>query len=213
MESSRNAYLIGVISSLILLKYGNNIDKNIGLFFFIVAQMQIIEYFIWKDKSCGKINNIASKLIVPELSMQVIGMILGAYLFNTTNISKENMFIILILTIILTIGSLLYYFYYINNETLCSKKILNKGIEWDIGTFNIIDDKDIFSIIWKIIYYSVLFFFPLLWKSTYKKYIYVITAITSYVWIRINNKITWKSRWCYPASFASIYFVLLMLIN
>ena len=33
-ESSRNAYIIGSVSSLILMLFGDKVDKNIGLFFF-----------------------------------------------------------------------------------------------------------------------------------------------------------------------------------
>ena len=67
LESSRNAYIIGTIASLILLYYGDNVDKNIGSFFLAVAQIQLIEYFIWKDQSCGSMNHYASRMIVPVL--------------------------------------------------------------------------------------------------------------------------------------------------
>ncbi len=90
-ESSRNAYIVGSISSILLMLLGNNIYKNIGFFFLIVVQMQLIEYFIWIDQSCGNINNFASKMIVPELSMQALAMVLGALIFKTTNLSNSSL--------------------------------------------------------------------------------------------------------------------------
>ena len=77
-ESSRNAYIIGSVSSLILMLFGDKVDKNIGLFFLVVAQMQLIEYFIWKDQECGEINNIASKMILPELTLRSNGYDTGS---------------------------------------------------------------------------------------------------------------------------------------
>ena len=212
-ESSRNAYIIGSVSSLILMLFGDKVDKNIGLFFLVVAQMQLIEYFIWKDQECGEINNIASKMILPELTLQATAMILGAYIFNSAAISEKTMNNLLFLTSIITVFIIFTYLHSVKDVKLCSKKVHNKGIKWDIGNMNVIRQNDIISILWKIFYYGCFFLFPLLWKSSVKKYIFLFSSILSWLYIQYINQITWESRWCYPASLIPIIYIILMLLQ
>ena len=213
LESSRNAYIIGTISSSILMIFGDKVDKNIGLFFLVVAQMQLIEYFIWKDQQCGEMNNIASKMILPELTTQALAMIFGAYLFKSTILSKKSMDKLAFWIVISSVFASLAYLYSVRNEKLCSKKVHNKGIKWDIGSNNVIRQYDIISLIWKVVYYGCLFLFPLLWKSNIKKYIFVFSSILSWLYIQYINQITWESRWCYPASLIPIIYIILMLLQ
>jgi len=213
LESSKNAYIIGTISSSMLMIFGDNVDKNIGLFFLIVAQMQLIEYFIWKDQSCGEVNNIASKMILPELIGQALAMILGAYLFNSTILSKKTIGQLTFMTTVIGIVASITYVYSVRNEKVCSKKVYNKGIKWDIGTNNVIRQTDAISLLWKVMYYGSLFLFPLLWKSNIKKYIYVVSTITSWLYIQYVNQTTWESRWCYPASLIPSFYLLLMTLD
>lgn len=212
-ESSRNAYIVGSISSILLMLLGNNIYKNIGFFFLIVVQMQLIEYFIWIDHSCGNINNFASKMIVPELSMQALAMVLGALIFKTTNLSNSSLIALVLFVSFVEFGTIFLYLNNIKNEKLCSKKIQNKGIVWDLGKYDLIKNNDILSMLWSIVYYSCLFAFPFLWKSNSTKYIFAFIMIFSYLTIRLENQISWQSRWCFPAAIIPSFYVLLMLLG
>lgn len=214
-ESSANAYGLGTLASLILLAYGDRIDKNIGLFFLVVVQMQLIEYFIWKDpKRCGETNNLASKMIVPELTMQAVAMIVGAYWFGTTVLPKSVMTRLFQGAIAFAIITIIPYFIRIWPQHLCSIKVPHRGIKWDIGNIDMINSlDDPFSLVWKIAYYGALFWFPLLWNSPVKKYIFFAVTVGSWLWIRYTNKITWGSRWCFPAALIPTLYVSLMILG
>jgi len=198
IESSKNAYIIGTLSSLILLIKGNNMYKNIGLFFLAVAQMQLLEYFIWSDQGCGYINNNA--------------LILGSYIFDITILSKSLMSNITIFVVLFEVITSILYLYITRKELVCSLPIKNKGIEWNIGQSNIIGS-DVIRNIWATIYFSILFAFPLLWKGDLIKYLFCFIMIGSYTLVRVQNEITWQSRWCFPASIIPVIYVVLMLLG
>lgn len=213
IESSRNAYIIGTIASIILLVYGDNVDKNIGVLCLTVVQMQLIEYFIWKDQSCGSMNNYASKMIVPELILQIVAMVGGSYFFHSSTLSQTevwNLFSIVLIVAVITIG---INFYVTSNETLCSQRICNTGILWEVGEMNIINGKTFASTLWNIFYFGVLILYPIFWKSDLKKYVYITIASCSLIWIHYKNRITWQSRWCYPAAFTPIIFIVIMILQ
>ena len=121
--------------------------KNIGLFFLAVAQMQLLEYFIWSDQGCGYINNNASKMIVPVLNLQALAMILGSYIFDITILSKSLMSNITIFVVLFEVITSILYLYITRKELVCSLPIKNKGIEWNIGQSNIIGSDVIHNIL------------------------------------------------------------------
>jgi hypothetical protein len=213
LGSSRNAYIIGTIASLILLYYGDNVDKNIGSFFLAVAQIQLIEYFIWKDQSCGSMNHYASRMIVPVLVLQAIAMIGGGYLFSSTILTHAQ--IKTFFTLVFTLGSVIagYNLYKTFNDKLCSKKMTDRGILWASGNAGIIKDSGRLITIWNIFYFGSLFLFPLLWKSNLKKYLGLFLGISALLIIRYLNRITWESRWCFPSAFMPVLFIFIMLLQ
>jgi len=211
-EASKNFWIIGMISSSILLLFGNNIYKTIGLFFLIVVQMQLIEYFIWSDQECGNINNFASKMIVPELSLQPVILLFGGWMFKSTILNNKTIWNMFLFVFIYQIIINIIYFNTIK-EPLCSLKLENKGIKWDIGNYDLINGSDIISLSWGIVYYSCLFGFPLLLKGKFIKYLLTFITIISYIVIRLMNKWTWSSRWCYYAVNAPIFFIFTMMLG
>ena len=214
IESSRNAYIIGTIASITLLYYGDSVDKNIGLFFLVVAQMQLIEYFIWKDKSCGLMNHYASRMIVPVLALQTIAMISGGYFFESTLLTHNEIKSVFIIGLTLAGGFMGYNLYATFKETFCSTKIVNHGILWDTGNASITNYSfRSLTICWNIFYFTTLFLFPLLWKSNLKKYIGMFLGITALLIILYLNRITWESRWCFPSAFMPILFIIIMLLQ
>lgn len=212
-KSSLTAYIVGTIASVALLWYGNSVDKNIGLFFLAVVQMQLIEFFIWRDQKCGRVNNLASRMIVPDLTFQVVAMVMGAYVFKSTILSDAAMYYLMSFVVAFAASTIGFYFYRISNQVLCSAKLRNQGIQWDVGSHNVIDNLDPVSMVWKLVYYGALFGFPLLWKSDLKKYLFVISGLVSWLWIRHDNKHTWKSRWCFPSALVPTFYVLLMILR
>ena len=107
-ESSIISFLTGGISSIYLLYFSTNTtNKHIGLFFVSVCLIQLLEFLIWTDQKCGVINTYASKFIQPIIISQILSILLGSYLFNTTYISNE----VLLLSIYLTSIYLLFLYY------------------------------------------------------------------------------------------------------
>tara|TARA_B100000424_G_scaffold268524_1_gene263478 strand:+ start:13356 stop:14012 length:657 start_codon:yes stop_codon:yes gene_type:complete len=211
-NSSKNAYIIGTLGSLILLYFGNNIEKTIGLFSLTIVQMQLIEYIIWIDKDCGKMNNVASKLIITELIFQILSLVLGCYLFNSTLLSKKQMKTILIVYIIIIFALLGFYYFKIYDKQLCTKKLENKGLEWDMGIVKYFN-KNYFNTILNIFYFGSLFFLPLIWKNKIKKYFFILFWVFSLLYIKKLNSVTWQSRWCFPSAFLPYIFIILMILK
>ena len=59
-SSSITNYVYVTLLSIIMYLYGDKYDKHISLFAIIVVQMQLAEYFMWKDQKCGITNKIAT---------------------------------------------------------------------------------------------------------------------------------------------------------
>lgn len=49
-------YILGLVSSYLLLTNENKSLKILGCFFIIVIQMQLVEYFLWSNNSCNSKN-------------------------------------------------------------------------------------------------------------------------------------------------------------
>ena len=60
-EISLAVYLTTSAVSLILYLIGDKYDKHIALFSIVFIHMQLVEYFMWSDQSCGKINHYATE--------------------------------------------------------------------------------------------------------------------------------------------------------
>ena len=81
-----------------------------------------------------------------------------------------------------TIGVLLKYFYENKNKHLCTKKVKDIGLVWDTGSFKIDDSINLsYNSIITTIYFIHMFFFALLWKNSYQKYLHIIICISSYL--------------------------------
>ena len=215
-ESSKNAYITGMISSIMLLIFGNNMYKTFGLLFFFVAQIQLLEYFMWSDQKCGEMNNIATKLLTPVLSLQAISLLFGGWYLNTSVLSKNTSFTILIIAFILQLGTIMYEFNRDYNKKLCSLAIKDKGIEWkgwSRGLENFFTQPNILLMLWGLIYPFAIFIYPFFLKKSLARNIFILAAYFSCITIMLANYYTWRSRWCYPAAYLPAFFVILMLIG
>ena len=59
-ESSIQSFSLVSILSGLLFYYGNTIDKHVAIVFFTIVQIQLAEYFMWLDQSCGTMNSYAT---------------------------------------------------------------------------------------------------------------------------------------------------------
>lgn len=200
-ESSLNGYILGVSSSVILLNSDNESYKHIGLLFLSISLMQLLEYMIWSDERCVKWNNIASKLIFVVLSMQVIFLFLGGYLFNTLYISNN----ILIGIICLIVSFLLYY--------IIDVFVINKNVLWCTKA-----NKESGHLIWansdkyltmsRLVYYLSYLIVCLLGKNRKVFLLLLLLFILTLVYSKISiMKGMYYSKWCYYGVMIPVVFI------
>jgi hypothetical protein len=73
------SYIIGMIGNVYLYRL-NYIPESI--FYTFVIQMQLIEYFLWKNQECKKTNEIVTKLGILINHLEPIALYIGILLFS-----------------------------------------------------------------------------------------------------------------------------------
>ena len=117
-----------MLLSIILYIYGDNYDKHISLFSAVIVQLQLIEYFMWTDQKCGIVNKLATIIGRILLFLQPLVIFLGAYLFNTMNISNN---IMLIISVVYIVAWLLMNINYIGNKRYQECSLSKDGhLQW-----------------------------------------------------------------------------------
>jgi hypothetical protein len=100
-EISIKAFMFGIISSVLLIKFGNKAYENtnyaIGLFFIYISFAQLMEYFFWADIECktGE-NKIATRFgpLLINLQPVVLSFILMNYC-KSNNFIPKNIMVVL----------------------------------------------------------------------------------------------------------------------
>jgi hypothetical protein len=100
-------YIIGLVSSYLLLTNDKKTLKILGIFFIIVIQMQLVEYFLWSNNSCNS-KNITITHIGAFLNIIQPFLLYLAILYYNEDITNENKKILNI-TIFLYLLALLLY--------------------------------------------------------------------------------------------------------
>ena len=90
-SDSLNAYLINLLSSIILFHKSTNTDMKIAsIFLLFVGQMQILDYIFWKNTTCKSTNKLTTKIAILFNHLQpiVLFLLFNYYNYEQTNISK-----------------------------------------------------------------------------------------------------------------------------
>lgn len=217
-ESSIVSYTISSIASILLFIYGDIYDKNIALFCFTFVQMQLIEYFIWIDQKCGKINDIASRFINLELHLQPFSVILGMLLYNTSTLSKEILYILFFILIINILVSIYINFSpFRKRRNQCSKPSSNSLLEWDMGD-NIMN-KYFYYFKLNYIYYFGIMFIPWLFLKNKTKGLLLFLINGFFLLYNLKFDIhkysveLLKSGWCFSAVLIPVIFLIKLLFS
>jgi hypothetical protein len=201
--SSITNYAYVTLLAIIMYLYGDKYDKHISLFAVIVVQMQLAEYFMWKDQKCGITNKIATIAARVILFLQPLGILLGGYLFKTMNISNN---VTLIITAIYSLAfSVNFSNYFDENSKICS---LNKDghLQWHFYKHNI-DFKlkninDIFQLIVHCTYFIVFLFSWILFKNTalgiFTSLLTLLIFLFHFIQFPKNHQ--WTTLWCFHIS-------------
>lgn len=199
-ESSLSSFLVGSTTSLYLLLFSNSqIYKHIGLFFITVILIQLLEYFMWIDQKCGIINDIVSRMVLPVLSLQLISIFLGGYIFNTTILNRNTLYYI----VLILFGILLKTIYNVSTDKrpYCSKANKYGALEW-VYT-------EEYGNIAFYLYYFVFLLAPFLLNDKIKGIIILAAGLTTYLSSRLYNAKTSDSKWCFFSAYIPILFVIL----
>jgi hypothetical protein len=100
-------YIIGLVSSYLLLRNDKKNLKILGCFFMIVIQMQLVEFFLWSNTKCNITNRTISNIGAFINFIQPIMLYLAIHYYNK-DITKENNKIMNITIIIYIVALLLY---------------------------------------------------------------------------------------------------------
>jgi hypothetical protein len=208
-QDSLNAYLINLVSSIILFNKSSNTDMKIAsIFFLFVGQMQILDYIFWKNTKCESINKLTTKIAILFNHLQpiVLFLLFNYYNYEQTNISK----IILLLYTLFIIDYTIKLWPEKNceikiNEKVCCSLPLNdlSIIKWKWNE----QQNSIFIYTLFLLY---LFTAGFNLKNSKYKYLFSIASISSIlIALKIPKlNISVGRVWCYLASFVPIFFLL-----
>ena len=206
-KSSMNGFLIGGAASLYLLFFSNDPTyKHMGCFFIFVVLMQLLEYFIWIDQDCNKnYNDIASRFIAPVLNAQVLAIVLGAYILNTTILPRY----VLKYASLLVFISLLYVCidtFYIDNREFCTKPNEDGHLQWDKYSDHV-------TIYGEFGYLLIFILVPFLLKNIKLGILLLIIGGYALINTQYANKHSWNSKWCFYAAYIPTLFVVINLLE
>lgn len=197
-NASITSFILATTISIILFVIGTSTLKCLSIFSIYVAIMQLIEYILWKNIKCNKINQFVTKLIPIYLYLQPIVLITLIYYYDISYIQRKYILYIITCYIILFIG--LIYNVFTSNKKICSY-IHNKSLVW--GYMYKINNRhktpNIFPNIYQIIYNIGLLFLLLIKHNKIYPIIYCIISFITALYNRIKQY-EWYSYWCYSVN-------------
>jgi len=148
-------FAIMAISTIYLIYRNYPNDRWVAIVFISAGIMQLLEYFMWKDQSCGKTNHIATMFAFLLLLIQPIAVLIGAYYFGDLVFDRKKLApIIWIYGIIIGIFAI-NWMNYASKKRLCSRPN-GRHLEWDFKPM-----MKIFSFMYYLVF--LLFFMSRLW--------------------------------------------------
>lgn len=197
-EISLYTYIIGLVSSYLLLRNNKPSLKIIGCFFIIIIHMQLIDFFLWSNNKCNNLNKKISNVGAFLNFIQPIILYLAIIYYNKdiTNENKKK------LNIIISIYIIVLIVYCINLFPLNCSVVTDKSypyLQWSWykkSLPNIVGA--IFPIILMLLmYYGI--------DKPYNLYLFllcIISFIVSFI-IYDKNNVT-GNMWCWFAVFIPI---------
>ena len=196
-------FTVMAISTIYLIYRNYPNDRWVAIVFISAGIMQLLEYFMWKDQSCGITNRISTILAFIVLLIQPIATLIGAYYFGDLVIDRKKLApIIWIYGIIIGIFAINWINYGMKNR-LCSRPN-GRHLDWD---FSNRIGSPMMKIFW-IMYYAVVILF-FLSRPWYLGVIVGILLIGSLLFsvFYVKNP-SWKSLWCWIINFAPIIYII-----
>jgi hypothetical protein len=193
------------ISTIFLIYRNYPNDRWFSIIFISAGVMQLIEYFMWRNKSCRFANHLATLGAFLLLLIQPIATIIGAYFFGNLLIDRKKLLpIIWIYGIIIGIIAIIGIKSGMKNR-LCSLPN-GKHLDWNIA--KLFGGKKVIYLFF-LLYYAM-FFLLLLSRPWYLGFIIAIMLIGTLVFsvFFIKNP-SWKSLWCWTVNFIPIVYIII----
>jgi hypothetical protein len=191
------------ISTIFLIYRNYPNDRWFAIIFISAGIMQLLEYFMWKDQSCGKINHFATILALLLLMIQPIAILIGAYYCGDLLFNREKLFPIICIYVIVIGIFAINWINYASKKRLCSRP---SGIHLDWDFLKWISSP-VMKIFWFMYYLVVLLFFmsrP--WYLGVMIGIFLIGSLLFSVFY-VKNR-AWKSLWCWVVNFIPIIYII-----
>ena len=194
-ESSINTYFISLFFTLILFLIGSKFDKNVAIFCFVFVQMQLAEYFMWKDQDCGWLNNLGTRFGHFVLMLEPISIIVGALIYQTMEVPNSVLYLSLAILMVPLIE--ITYSNLKNTKYLCSRETEEETgkLHWEFTTGDVSN--------WPLhhwVIYGFFMFIPwLFFKDRIKGLFIFILAFGTYAYSKFNFT-NWETMWCFIAT-------------
>jgi len=122
------AFSVGMIGSILVYSLGKIYDKIVGLWIGFVSCMQLVDFFLWRNQTCNRINYITSivGIILNHLQPIMLGIII---LCVNTELSYQDIKTILWILLIY-ICTMVPYTWQCIVKTQCTLKDNNNHMDW-----------------------------------------------------------------------------------
>ena len=195
-------FAIMAISTIYLIYRNYPNDRWVAIVFISAGLMQLLEYFMWKDQSCGRMNHLATIGALLLLFIQPIATLIGAYYFGDLVFNREKLIpIIWIYGIIIGIFAI-NWMNYASKKRLCSRPN-GRHLEWDFKPM-----MKIFSFMYYLVF--LLFFMSRPWYFGAIVGILLIGSLLFSVFYVKNP--SWKSWWCFLVNFIPIVYIIISFV-
>jgi hypothetical protein len=177
-------------------------DKNeifVAVLTIVIGLMQLIEFFLWRNQTCNRINHYLSLLVILLLFLQVVVMnILYIVLYPGKKVFFSDNFVILYLLVYFIF--IIYVLNYLNKQYLCSRPTgHNCRLVWDgMAKMN---NNFTMVVLFSLFYFSGMFIILLnsLWSNDLitrypLRYNFLfVTILIAFIYIFIKNNLGKKN--------------------
>jgi hypothetical protein len=187
-ESSIGTFLFVTLICIYLWKKGKNIYKAISIILFVIALMQLLEFFIWKNIECDSKNQFISFFIPIILFLQPL-IVATSVLYYQVGLLPTYIYKLLIFIWILCLP---FFINWMKDGFGKCTTIGTKGnLSWPYAN----SSKPLHQCM-QFLYNFILGISIVSLDTKWYGFFYIIIATYSYYYIRQNYHHSWGSVWC-----------------
>lgn len=199
-ESSISVFIYSIVLSVYMWKRNYPNDRFMALLSIVVAGIQLVEFLLWSNLNCNRINHystIASHILI---MLQSIVIFACSYYYDNTTIPRDILLGLLVISAI----SLIYNTYKIlkYNKNYCTKLAKNGHLNWN-GTYG-------WSRLHRLSYFLPMIAFLFMKDKVYGRSIFSLIAISLFMTMtKLGYNSKWESLWCLVGNSLPLYSIIL----